>query len=264
MTTPLITILNIGYLRGDLAEWYGLPPGHRAATGGQKCAVQCFHLALPGRSVLVDAASLDLSPEDADMALPGPHPPPLAEQLAAAGAGAVTDVVNTHSHFDHINGRTRLLDGRRVPAFPNARHYLGAGDWDPANFDALQKNTLAVVEQAGLLRLVHGPLDLGDGLDIVPAPGETPGHQLLHWQGDGQEAYFAGDLFHHPLEFDEPERNVVWAEPLTMQASKAMLAERASGAERGAARGARVYFTHIEGPCLSERDAEGHLHWRPA
>ncbi len=75
----------------------------------------------------------------------------------------------------------------------------------------------------------------------MPAPGETPGHQLLHVNtGDG-EAYLTGDLYHHVMEFDEPGRNVAWAEPQTMQASKAQLMARAE------ASGARVYFAHIEG-----------------
>jgi glyoxylase-like metal-dependent hydrolase (beta-lactamase superfamily II) len=238
-----ITPLNIGRLRGHLASWYKLPPGHPYAGRVEEIAILCYHVALPGRSVLVDAAAYEFPLDGADMVLPGPHPPPLAEQLAAAGAdpSAVTDVVITHAHFDHINGLTRKVDGGYLPAFPHARHYLGAGDWDPESFEALESNTLAVVEQHGLLSLVRGPLALGDGLEIVPAPGETPGHQVLHLRAEGLEAYITGDLYHHRLEFDEPGRNVHWAEPEAMQASKAMLTERA------AASGARVYFAHIEG-----------------
>jgi glyoxylase-like metal-dependent hydrolase (beta-lactamase superfamily II) len=243
MHSATITVLNIGRLRGDLASWYGLPPGHPYAGRAQEIAILCYHVALPVRSVLVDTAAYEFSLGGASMALPGPHPPPLVEQLSAAGAvpGAVTDVIITHAHFDHINGLTQQIDGRYVPAFPNALHYLGAGDWNPEEFEALELNTLAVVEQHGLLSLVHGPLALGDGLEIVPAPGETPGHQLLHLRAGGREAYFTGDLYHHPLEFDEPGRNVTWAEPEAMRASKARLMERAE------ASGALVYFAHIEG-----------------
>jgi glyoxylase-like metal-dependent hydrolase (beta-lactamase superfamily II) len=240
---PVITPLNIGRLRGNLGDWYQLPPEHRYAGRTEAVAILCYHVAWLGRSVLVDAAAYTFSSENASMVLPGPHPPPLGEQLATAGAdpGAITDVVITHAHFDHINGLTQLVEGRYVPAFPNARHYLGAGDWDPEHFEALENNTLAVVEQHGLLNLVRGPLELGEGLEIVPAPGETPGHQVLHLNASGVEAYFTGDLYHHPLEFEEPGRNVFWAEPEAMQASKAMIMQRA------AASGALVYFAHIEG-----------------
>ena len=237
----MITPINIGRLRGDLDDWFQLPPEHPYAHRVEATPILCFHVAWPGRSILVDAPVYDFSLGGASMVLPGPHPPPLEAQLAAAGAEPVTDVVITHAHFDHINGLTKLVDGRYEPAFPSARHYLGAGDWTPADFEDLQNYTLGVIEQRGLLTLVHGPLELAPGLDIVPAPGETPGHQLLHVKTGDLEAYITGDLYHHVLEFDEPGRNVAWAEPATMAASKAMLMARA------AASGARVYFAHIEG-----------------
>jgi len=240
---PRITTLNIGRLRGDLTDWYGLPPGHPYYGKIEETIIQCYHVALAGRSVLVDAAAYEFSLGGASMSLKGPHPPPLAEQLAAAGAdpAAVTDLVITHPHFDHINGLTHKVDGRYLPAFPGARHYLGAADWTPADFEPLQQHTLGVLEQHGLLTRVPGTLPLGEGLEIVPAPGETPGHQLLHLSAAGVEAWFTGDLYHHPLEFDEPGRNVTWADPVSMQASKARLMEQAQ------ASGARVYFAHIEG-----------------
>jgi glyoxylase-like metal-dependent hydrolase (beta-lactamase superfamily II) len=231
MTSGVITPLNIGYLRFDLRGSYKLPPGHPYANQMAELPMLCYHLRLPGRSVLVDAAAYEFPPDVADMMLPGPHPPPLIEQLAAiqAEASAVSDVIITHAHFDHINGLTRLAQGGDyVPAFPKARHYLGSGDWKPNEFETLQNDTLLVLQQHGLLRLVEGALDLGDGVEILPASGETPGHQIAHLKTSEVEAYIAGDLYHHRLEFDEPGRNVTWAEPVSMQASKAELAERAA------------------------------------
>ena len=243
MTASTLTTLNIGRLRGDLSDWFGLPARHRYAGRVEETPILCYHLAMGGRSVLVDAAAYDFTLGGASYALPGPQPPPLTAQLAALGAdaSAVTDVVITHAHFDHINGLTQRVGERYVPVFPHARHYLGAGDWNPANFDELENNTIVVLEQHGLLALVPGAMTLAEGLEIVPAPGETPGHQLLHVTASGQEAYITGDLYHHVLEFDEPARNVTWAEPVSMAASKANLMARAE------ASGARVYFAHIEG-----------------
>jgi glyoxylase-like metal-dependent hydrolase (beta-lactamase superfamily II) len=109
----------------------------------------------------------------------------------------------------------------------------------------------------GLRRLVEGLLDLGDGLEILPAPGESPGHQIAHLKASETEAYIAGDLYYHRLDFAGAGRNVNWADPVSMQASKAVIAERA------AASGADVYFAHIEGPCRVERGGEG-LRWRTA
>src|SRR5207302_812711 len=42
--------------------------------------------------------------------------------VADVSAHEITIVVNTHLHFDHAGGNTRLDDkGKVVPAFPNAR-----------------------------------------------------------------------------------------------------------------------------------------------
>ena len=118
-----------------------------------------------------------------------------------------------------------------------------------------------MVYQAGLLTLVDAPWDLGDGLCILPAPGELPGHQVLQLRAGGIEAYFAGDLYHHPLEFAEPARNVRWATAEVMRASKAALIQRAAGS------GARVFLAHIPGPCRVEwrshtaGDSEGSVEW---
>ena len=132
----MITTLNIGYLRADLSAWYGLPADHPSAGQVDALPMFCYHIALATRSVLVDAPAYEFTDEFADFAIPGRQAPPLLDQLAGANIDAadVTDVIITHAHFDHYNGLTCVVDGRYVPAFPNARHYLGAGDWQPETF----------------------------------------------------------------------------------------------------------------------------------
>jgi glyoxylase-like metal-dependent hydrolase (beta-lactamase superfamily II) len=53
---------------------------------------------------------------------------PLGESLLALtgyGPEEITMVVNTHLHFDHAGGNTRLNEnGEPVPAFPNARYLV--------------------------------------------------------------------------------------------------------------------------------------------
>ena len=45
-----------------------------------------------------------------------------------------------HAHFDHYNGLSLPDDDGYRPAFPNARHYLGIRDYNPADFDELNIN----------------------------------------------------------------------------------------------------------------------------
>lgn len=237
-----ISPINIGFLNATISEWYGLPADQLAANLSDRAAILCFHLATANHSVLVDAAAYAFPADFESMLIPGEPRPTLKDQLLTLGieVNQITDLVITHPHVDHINGLTTLVDGQHVPLFPEAQHYLGAADWQPETFGSLEQDTLMVIEAWGLLELVEGKLELGDGLSIVPMPGETPGHQGLYLNDGEVEAYFTGDLFHHPLEFKQ-DIDVVWAEPQTMRASKRAIGEQAARS------GAKVYFSHIEG-----------------
>ena len=245
MTNLRISALNLGYLRADLSDWYNLPSGHPYAGRVDDVPMLCYHIALPGHSVLVDAAAYQFLPgEETKDSIPDSGGSAILEQLMTAKVNPekISTVIITHAHSDHYSGLTYQVNDRYLPAFPNARHYLGISDWQPENFAELEKQTLAVVQQHGLLTLVEKVLDLGDGLRILHAPGETPGHQILLLQSGGAEYYFIGDLYHHPLEFSEPVRNGYWAETEIIQASKEELINRAVNS------GGLVYFSHIERP----------------
>ena len=41
----------------------------------------------------------------------------------------VTDVILTHLHFDHCGGSTKMVDGKLVPTFSNATHYVQKAHW---------------------------------------------------------------------------------------------------------------------------------------
>src|SRR5262249_43968367 len=146
-------------------------------------------------------------------------PPDLGAQLARIGARpeAIDHVVITHSHFDHYSGIIQVSGGQDMPHFPRACHYLGRADWDRAQAAlqdpaSLEGRTLALVQQHGLIALVEQRHDLGDGVEIIAAPGETPGHQIVRIHSEGQTLYCLGDLYHHPVEVDHPDWMVHWAD----------------------------------------------------
>ena len=172
---------------------------------------QCFHIALPDTTILVDAGVFDAN-EDPGAVIPGYQPPTgLLEVMAEAGLRpeGVEHVVITHGHWDHVNGVTVQREGRSVPVFPNARHYVGRGDWEAAaplmdEPGSLANRTLAVLNRCGLLQLVDDTEDLCGAARIVPTPGETPGHQVLRLVTEGQVSYYLGDLYHLALEVEHP------------------------------------------------------------
>ena len=241
-----ITPLDIGKLRFDLSDIYSLPFDHSYAGQIAEIPMYSFHISIPARSVLVDAVAYNLEKMGETYQISGYEPPPpLLEQLGAhrIEAEQVSDVIITHAHTDHYGALSTEINGHFQLSFPEAQHYLNVADWQPEEFEKLEERTLRLVEQKRLLNLTEGVVDLGDGMTILPMPGETPGHQILHIAGDGevQDAYFVGDLYHHQIEFMDEAINVSWADLKEMQASKAAFMNKM------ASKGGFVYFTHITG-----------------
>jgi glyoxylase-like metal-dependent hydrolase (beta-lactamase superfamily II) len=147
---------------------------------------------------------------------------PFIERFAATGISPedVTHVFCTHLHSDHCGWNTRLRGGRYVPTFPNARYVMVRREFDrwdtrrpgydptelhnSLNVGVFENSVLPVLE-AGLAELVPDTHRITDSLLIEPAYGHTLGHSSLHLCSAGQEAYFSGDLFHHPIELLHPE-----------------------------------------------------------
>jgi glyoxylase-like metal-dependent hydrolase (beta-lactamase superfamily II) len=88
---------------------------------------------------------------------------PLDETLkmrTGVAADEITIVVNTHLHFDHAGGNTRLdASGKAMPAFPNARYFVSGAELDHAEHPSerdrasyLPENWRPVVESGQLER----------------------------------------------------------------------------------------------------------------
>jgi glyoxylase-like metal-dependent hydrolase (beta-lactamase superfamily II) len=126
--------------------------------------VRCFVVADAGVVVLVDTCT------------PGSSEA-IGAALARVGAAwsDVTDVVLTHSHFDHTGGLTESAE-----LASEATIWAGAQD-APAipTIGSRSVQPLAEGDRVGNLRVLH-------------TPGHTPGHvSLLH---DGASILFIGDL----------------------------------------------------------------------
>jgi glyoxylase-like metal-dependent hydrolase (beta-lactamase superfamily II) len=220
-----ITVINIADAQLIPAETY-VAPGEEELLASPEfrqpvpIAMQTFHIALPDLSAVVDPGRYDPGADPESVARGYVPPPDLLASLRTAGIDpeAVGHVVITHSHWDHLNGVTVERARQLVPLFPNARHYIGLGDWeaaqpllgDPAS---LESRTLGVLHRRGLLDTVDGRLDLSspDGVSIVPTPGETPGHQVVRLSSEGEVTYFLGDLIHLLLEVEHMGWTPNWA-----------------------------------------------------
>ena len=116
-------------------------------------------------------------------------------------ADDITDIINTHLHFDHAGGNTKIDDGSIVPTFPNAKYWVTKEHWELANHPS-QKDSGSFIEhdwkvlaENGMIETVNGNEPFIKGIDSYITQGHTAG--LLHPMiSDGNKTLFYGaDIF---------------------------------------------------------------------
>jgi len=140
------------------------------------------------------------------------HGPFLAD-LAAAGypADSIDLVLCTHMHVDHVGWNTRLVGGRWVPTFPNARYLFARIEWEhwekapPDAFGDVVGDSVRPIFEAGLVDLVECDHVVSPSIRLEPTPGHTPGHVSVRIESRGASAVITGDLLHHPLQIAAPD-----------------------------------------------------------
>jgi glyoxylase-like metal-dependent hydrolase (beta-lactamase superfamily II) len=267
-----VSVINVGDIEFRLSDDLVVPESEQdPALAVQleqpaRFPTQCFHIALPDASVLVDACNYTRSfPPSSPYFLPGYQPPSdLVTQLGERGVQPenITHLVITHAHFDHYSAITTERDGQIVPSFPQARCFLGRADWEQPQMEqaldlhSRDGSTLGIVYQMGLLELVEGKRELVPGIQIIPAPGESAGHQIVRVHSQGQTLYCLGDLFHDPVELEHPTWMASWAEFDANVRSRQMLIQAALDEQ------AILAAAHIASFGRVESTASG-LKWKP-
>ncbi|MFM8516706.1 MAG: MBL fold metallo-hydrolase [Nevskiaceae bacterium] len=134
---------------------------------------------------------------------------------------SVDYVMCTHMHGDHVGWNTRLMNGRWVPTFPNARYVFARQEFEHrAQLRALNPGTdygvytdsvLPVIE-SGQADLVESDHEVEGLLRLEAAPGHTPGNVVIHLQPGREHAVLSGDVIHHPLQVKYPEWSAAFCE----------------------------------------------------
>jgi glyoxylase-like metal-dependent hydrolase (beta-lactamase superfamily II) len=184
------------------------------------------------------------------------------ESLAAAGyaIGDIDTVVCTHLHFDHVGWNTRLVDGKWVVTFTNARYLIGRVEWEHWSVtDGDYSNvgdTVRPVVESGAADLVEVDHQICPQVRLVPTPGHTPGHVSVVIESGGQRAVITGDMAHHPIQFAEPEiaAPADTDSPMAAKTRRMFLTEREQDS-------ALVIGTHFGGPTAGRIVADGDT-WR--
>ncbi len=142
----------------------------------------------PDGLVLVDTGMIDSTPELDEEWHPTPHP--LPEDVV----GRVAVVVNTHLHFDH-HGGNRLFPG--VPIHVQRIELEEARTRDDYTIrEWIDFPGATYVED-------DGEVEILPGVRLVPAPGESRGHQIVVVETDEGPVVLGGDVGHS---FEELEQ----------------------------------------------------------
>ena len=109
-------------------------------------------------------------------------------------------VIDTHLHFDHCGGNTRMVDGSPAPAFPNARYITQRGELEHARHPSERDRASYFPEnfepmaQTGQWSLIEKDEEIAPGVQLIRAPGHNRDMMCVLLTGGGQTAMLLADL----------------------------------------------------------------------
>jgi glyoxylase-like metal-dependent hydrolase (beta-lactamase superfamily II) len=243
---------------GDPGELY--PSTELDSTGRRAAGLNSLLLEAGGALIVIDPGHWP--PGEGSMLEDLAPTPGLDGALAALGVAAseIDFVVVTHGHFDHCTG---VLDGSGL-RFPNATHLLRVEDWDEdgglsPEWHSEMRRFMAPVADAGRLEVVEAPEHtIVDGVTLVHAPGETPGHAVLRVAtADGPLLHLA-DLIHLPGE----AQRIDWAAGLHERDLSQMVASRRRFLAEASQPGTVSLYGHAAFPAWGSVQPAGPDAWR--
>jgi glyoxylase-like metal-dependent hydrolase (beta-lactamase superfamily II) len=190
-----------------------LIPHFATEEGRLKMSIHSLVLETPTRRIVVDTG-LGNDKDGRTVPAWNNRNTPFLETMTEAGfpPDSIDTVLCTHLHVDHVGWNTRLVGGKWVPTFDNARYMFGRAEYEHWRDHSEQPHHMAVfndsvkpIADAGKAELVASDARLCDEITLIPTPGHSPGHMSIHIRSDGEEALLAGDVAHHPCQMAHPD-----------------------------------------------------------
>ena len=165
------------------------------------------------------------------------------DKIARAGIKLedIDIVLCTHFHSDHFGWCTRLVDGKFVPTFPNAKYLFSQADFDwCSNMDpategkivdggrriecengmlpgitaatkpAIEDSLLPILDSGHLTLIPQENMKVDSFVTLINAAGHTPGTFRIDVESEGETAIISGDIMHHPIQVFNPDWNSIF------------------------------------------------------
>lgn len=178
-------------------------------TGRMVMPVQSYLVRTAYHCILIDTCvGCDKSNPDLPPAWNQHYNKAWLSNLEAGGASPddIDYVFCTHLHMDHCGWNTRMVDGRWLPTFPNARYVFARDEYNAIKSDSpiFVENIQPILEAKQAI-IVDMDYAIDDEIWLEPAVGHTIGHVAVHIKSGQEHAVMCGDIMHSPLQIAEPE-----------------------------------------------------------
>jgi glyoxylase-like metal-dependent hydrolase (beta-lactamase superfamily II) len=166
--------------------------------------MNCLFVETPDERILIETGAGDKWSEKQKAIYGLTRERPLSESLAeitGVRAEEITIVVNTHLHFDHAGGNTKLDGaGNAIPTFPNARYFVSRAEYEHAERPHERDRASYLpenwhpLEESGQLDLKEADYEVVPGLRMETIVGHSRTMQCLRLERQGRTLFGFSDL----------------------------------------------------------------------
>jgi glyoxylase-like metal-dependent hydrolase (beta-lactamase superfamily II) len=200
-------VLVDGYVSLDGGAMFGVVPKvlweKKILPDGRnriQLAMNCLLVHAGGKRILVETGiGAKMSAKLRDIY--GVEGPFVNDRLKDYGLdpGEIDIVINTHLHFDHCGGNTRVEKDKIVAAYPNAKYVVQRGEFEHAKHPT-ERDRASYLEEnyvplsSAKLALLEADRAIAPGVELIRIPGHTANMQCVKLTGGGKTAFFLADL----------------------------------------------------------------------